>query len=172
VDCGAEFCRRSFLMKALRECDEAKAVLDAERMCDVCGGTGKPLSGLKCICGGSGKTLDALQGYRNDCHNLQQQVHDLEVKLAEMRVALESSRNYLNCRVWMAESPYGSGEHPTTSIDRELVSKINNALSTDAGKGWVSPEEHRRLVDEFARPLRIKLDVVQNAVLCVLDELE
>jgi hypothetical protein len=62
------------------DCPSAPAPLAGETpetdLCDACGGTGKPVSGLKCMCGGSGKMSDAAR-------YLRERVVELERELAE-----------------------------------------------------------------------------------------
>lgn len=52
-----------------------------EMDCDVCAGTGKPVSGLPCICGGTGSTIDEKAGLRRKVYELELQVSKLQEKL-------------------------------------------------------------------------------------------
>ena len=45
--------------------------LEADNMCDVCAGTGKPLSNKPCMCGGTGKMSDAARYLRRELTKLQ-----------------------------------------------------------------------------------------------------
>lgn len=46
--------------------------------CDVCAGTGKPVSGLPCICGGTGSNIDEKAGLRRKVHEMELQVSEME----------------------------------------------------------------------------------------------
>jgi hypothetical protein len=52
-----------------------------EMDCDVCAGTGKPVSGKPCICGGTGSNIDEKVGLRRRVHELEEEAKkkDLEV---------------------------------------------------------------------------------------------
>lgn len=43
-------------------------------LCSVCAGTGKPVSGIRCICDGKGTQLAELQGFRERCYDLEEQL--------------------------------------------------------------------------------------------------
>jgi hypothetical protein len=46
-------------------------------MCGVCGGSGKPTSGLPCICGGAGTEAAELHGLRVECFRLEDELERL-----------------------------------------------------------------------------------------------
>lgn len=55
-----------------------------EMDCDVCSGTGKPVSGLPCICGGTGSNIDEKVGLRR-------KVHEMELQNSEMREVIQAA---------------------------------------------------------------------------------
>jgi hypothetical protein len=57
------------------------AQLEAENLCAVCAGTGKPVSGLPCICGGTGKACDEAQ-------HLRERVFDLGARIEKLQAVL------------------------------------------------------------------------------------
>lgn len=72
-------------IRALRaECER----LRAETLCDVCAGTGKPVSGKRCACGGSGKAFDAAAYFRVALLDANAQIERLREAEAEQSNAL------------------------------------------------------------------------------------
>lgn len=57
-----------------------------EMDCDVCSGTGKPVSGLPCICGGTGSNIDEKVGLRR-------KVHEMELQNEELKKEDQDTRN-------------------------------------------------------------------------------
>lgn len=48
-------------------------------VCSVCAGTGKPVSGKRCICGGAGTQAAELQGFRLRVHELEMTLRDADI---------------------------------------------------------------------------------------------
>lgn len=67
-----------------------------ENICDACGGTGTPVSGLNCMCGGSGKMSDAAR-------YLRVQLVDAMLKVDNVEPTLTKVTNYI--RKWMHSCP-------------------------------------------------------------------
>lgn len=55
-----------------------------EMDCDVCAGTGKPVSGLPCICGGTGSNIDEKAGLRRKVHEMELQIGEFQKILNPM----------------------------------------------------------------------------------------
>lgn len=51
--------------------------------CNVCGGSGKPTSGLPCICGGVGTEQAELEGFRAQCYDLERSLERLKAEQME-----------------------------------------------------------------------------------------
>ena len=68
-------------------------------------------------------------------------LHASEAACGELRAALEVLHKF-NRDYWCSD----------TESDREVrcrfFPRVEHALSTDAGKGWVSPAEHQRIVEQ------------------------
>lgn len=61
------------ISQALREArEEGREIERQNNICDACGGTGKPISGLNCMCGGSGRMNDAAIFLRREVREAEQ----------------------------------------------------------------------------------------------------
>lgn len=91
-------CENAAALRAqdLVDCDNTISDLTAEverlregEPCNVCGGSGTPVSGLPCACGGSGKLWRAEQNIRRECLELRAENAALRASLRQ-----DSERNY------------------------------------------------------------------------------
>lgn len=55
---------RAHYIQSIRDLEEQVEQLKRENMCDVCTGSGVPVSGPPCMCGGTGKMSDAVDHIR------------------------------------------------------------------------------------------------------------
>ncbi len=85
--------------------------------------------------------------------NLQAERDAALAACAEMRAALESALPFLDDHAKdMADLAAGWPENPdgpgAAATARNRVERVRSILSSEAGRGWVSPEEHARVVLE------------------------
>lgn len=75
----------------------------AAPMCSCCAGTGKPVSGLKCVCGGAGTQEAELQGFRESHYNLSREIERLkEAQTAGLPDAI-TAFEYQRLRDWFSD---------------------------------------------------------------------
>lgn len=90
-------------------------------ICDACGGTGKPVSGLKCMCGGSGKMIDAF-------YYLRERIVETELENGRLRECLSELTDAVITR------PVSRGGNGEQSTDDRFNLALETAVSVLRGK--------------------------------------